>query len=318
MLAEELFRYDEIRRVLAEWGVPPLEPHAIACRGGVLKPCRGGTYRVNSQMLDDLRSCKYGVHASNLAAPIGSRLGKALGSPVYITDPVVVDELIPAARITGLRGIERKSTFHALSQRAAARIIAKKLGKRYSDCNFVIAHLGSGVSVGAHQKGRVIDVNNALDGDGPFGPERSGGLPTAQLINLCFDGSHDRESLLCTVRSKGGMFSLLGTKDGFKIQKMLQRGSPEAQVVMQAFVRQVAREIAGCAAVMSGNVDATVITGGMAKMSTIVRQIRSRVRFIAPVYVISRNLEMLALVQGGLRILKGDARPRVYPNPNRH
>jgi butyrate kinase len=230
----------------------------------------------------------------------------------YIVDPVVVDELHPAARISGHPEIERRSVFHALNQKAVARIYAASINRRYEDLNLVIAHMGGGVSVGAHKKGRVVDVNNALNGDGPFTPERSGGLPAGQLVDLCFSGRFTHSEILNMITGKGGMMAYLGTNDFIEVCKRAENGESRAMLVRDAFTYQVGKEIGSMAAVLSGHTDAIILTGGIAHHKTTVANIKSMVDFIADVIVYPGEDELKALAFNGLLALDGKIEIKAY------
>ena len=236
-------------------------------------------------MKDHLNGEIFGSHACNLGALIANDIASALPeAEAYIVDPVVVDELLPVARISGHPEIERRSVFHALNQKAVARIYAASVNRRYEELNLVIAHMGGGVSVGAHKKGRVVDVNNALNGDGPFTPERSGGLPAGQLVDLCFSGRYTHSEILNMITGKGGMMAYLGTNDFIEVCKRAENGESRAILVRDAFTYQVGKEIGSMAAVLSGNIDAIILTGGIAHHTTTVTNIKSMVDFIADGY----------------------------------
>jgi len=291
-------------------GFGPEQLDAVAARGGLLRPCRSGTYLVERPMLAELRVGWHGVHASNLAALAAARIAAAAEAPAFIVDPVVVDELCPEARLSGLPEISRRSAWHALNQRAVARRVARKLGRRYEDVNLVVAHLGGGTSVAAHRRGKAVDVNNALDGDGPFAVERSGGLPAGDLVRLAV--KTPRAEMLRKITGGGGMVAYLGTNDLFEVERRVARGERKARDVLAAMAYQVAKEIGACAAVLEGKVDAVVLTGGAARCRALVRRIRRRVRFVAPVHVVPGEMEMAALANGALRVLRGEEGPRRY------
>ncbi|MBN1908911.1 MAG: butyrate kinase [Pirellulales bacterium] len=289
------FRRDAVLRFLADTGVDLQACLAVAGRGGLTKPLSGGVYRVNAKMLRDLRSVKWGEHPSNLGAPLAYELEKKCGAPAFIVDPVVVDEFWPAARYSGHPTIERRSRFHALSQRAAARRAARERSVRYESKNFVVAHLGGGISIGAHRKGRVVDVNDALDGDGPFSPERSGSLPTGPLVAACFSGKHTQDDVRKMLVGHGGLFAYLGTNDCREVERRIRQGDGKAQEVYEAMAYQIAKWIGASAAVLSGQVEAVVLTGGVAASKTLVRLIRKYAGFVAPFVIYPEVEEMIAL-----------------------
>lgn len=306
------FRKEVILKVLSEKGIDINSLSTVVGRGGLLKPIESGTYKVNSTMLEDLRSGGIVQHASNLGGVIANEIASGLNIPSYIVDPVVVDEMEEVARLSGVPEIPRRSIFHALNQKAVAKRYAKEKGVSYKDLRLIIAHLGGGISVGAHRDGRVIDVNNALDGEGPFSPERSGGLPVGDLIKLCFSGKYTLEELMKKIVGKGGLVAYLNTNDAREVEKMIEDGNKDAELVYKAMAYQVAKEIGYCAAALSGKVDAVILTGGLAYSSRLVEWISDRVSFIANVVVYPGEDEMLALAEGGLRVLRGEEKAREY------
>ena len=301
-----------VLKYLTEHQIPLDSLDAVVGRGGLLHPLEGGCYRINDRMLDDLRQAAMGEHASNLGAMIARAIGDEICKPSFIVDPVVVDEMEPFARYSGAPEIPRLSIFHALNQKAEARHVAQSLNKRYDECNFIVAHLGGGISVGAHWRGRVIDVNNALDGDGPFSPERSGGLPAGQLARLCFLGKWTLDQITQRIKGHGGLVAYLGTNDGGEIAKRIEAGDGHAREVFEAMAYQVAKEIGAMAAVLEGKIDAIIITGGLAHIAFFVEWIVKRVRFIAPIRIMPGEDEMFALYEGGLRVLHGEEQAKEY------
>lgn len=306
------FRKETILEVLDEKGFDIRTLDAVVGRGGLLKPIESGTYSVNDKMLSDLKSGGLIQHASNLGAVIANEIASSLGIPSFIVDPVVVDEMNELARVSGMADIERKSIFHALNQKAVAKRYSKENGVRYEDINLIVAHLGGGISVGAHQGGRIVDVNNALGGDGPFSPERAGGLPVGQLIKLCFSGQYTEEQIMKKLVGKGGLVAHLGTNDGREVERMIAQGDKKAELVFNAMAYQIAKEIGSCAAVLSGKVDAVILTGGLAYNKTLVEQIAERVKFISKIVVYPGEDEMLALAEGALRVLRGEEVAKEY------
>ena len=259
-----------------------------------------------------MRDGVMGQHASNLGGLIADEIASSLPSATaYIVDPVVVDELQPVARISGHPAIERRSIFHALNQKAVARIYAASIDRKYEDLNLIIAHMGGGVSVGAHKKGRVVDVNNALDGDGPFSPERSGSLPAGQLAELCFSGKYSHNEIKSMLTGKGGMVAYLGTNSFIEVWKMAESGDEKAILICNAAAYQVSKEIGAMAAVLDGNVDAIILTGGMAYEKSYIKGIEDKVKFIAKVVVYPGEDEMKALAFNGLLALDGKLKLRL-------
>lgn len=284
---------------------------AVVGRGGLLKPIEGGSYIVSEAMLQELRAAERGEHASNLGAILAKEIADQLAIPAYIVDPVVVDELADIARLSGLPGYDRVSIFHALNQKAVARRICKEWGTRYDEVNLIIAHLGGGISVGVHHKGRVVDVNDALHGEGPFTPERAGGLPTKHVMSLCKSGASIDE-INRRIVGNGGLVAYLGTNDGREVVRRIEAGDKEAKLVYEAMAYQIAKEIASGSAVLSGIVDSIVLTGGLAYDTLLVKLITDRVQFIADVKVIPGEDEMIALTEGALRVLRGEEEAKEY------
>ncbi len=306
------FRKEIIINVLDSKGIKIGDLDAIVGRGGLLKPMISGTYSVNEIMLQDLKIGYQGQHASNLGGLLAKEISGAYNLPSFIVDPVVVDELDEVARVSGLPELSRNSIFHALNQKAVAKRYAKEMGKSYEDLNIIVAHLGGGVSVGAHHKGRIIDVNTALDGDGPFSPERAGALPTGDLVRLCFSGKYTEGEILKMLCGKGGFVAYLGTNDAREVEAAAKEGKKEAALVFEAFCYQIGKAIGECAAVLKGKVDAIILTGGIAYGKTVTDKISERTAWIAPIVVYPGEDEMLALAQGGLRVLKGEEEAKEY------
>ena len=287
--------------------------NAVVGRGGVIKPIESGVYSVNEKMKEDLKSGKYGEHSSNLGGLIAEDIALSLpNAKAFIVDPVVVDELEPVARISGHPKIERKSIFHALNHKAVTRIYSDSISRKYEDLNLIVAHMGGGISVAAHRKGKVVDVNNALDGDGPFSPERSGGLPAGQLVNICFSGDYSLSEVKLMLTGKGGMVAYLGTNSFEKICKMAQAGNTKAQLIKETVAYQVGKEIGSMAAVLKGEVNAIILTGGMAFNKQHVDSIKSMISFIAEVVVYPGEDEMKALASNGLLALNNKIKIKTY------
>jgi len=307
------FRKRIIENFLEENGYRINQFSAIIGRGGLLKPIKGGTYLVNELMVKELQECKYGEHASNLGGILAFELAKNSGIPAFIADPVVVDEMIPEAKLSGHPDFERKSIFHALNQKAVARKAARDIGKTYENANLIIVHMGGGISIGAHMKGRVIDVNNALDGDGPFTPERSGTLPLMQLIDLCYSKEYTYEQLKRKIKGEGGLMSYLQTNSAIEVQKMIDSGDKYAEVVYKAMAYQIAKWVGKMAAVLKKEVDAIVLTGGLAyDKKYMVKWLKEYVGFIGKVLVYPGGDEEKALALAVLRVLKGIEKVKNY------
>ena len=309
---QDLYRMEIIVRFLRERRLDFAKIQAVVGRGGLIHPIEGGTYTVNDQMVADLKRGVMGDHPSNCGGLIAYAISKSLGCEAFIVDPVVVDEMEPCARISGMPLIERKSIFHALNQKAVARDVAKQLNKPYDRLNLIIAHLGGGITVGLHKQGRVVDVNNGLDGDGPFSAERSGGVPVGDLIKACFSGEYNQSEMRKLVKGHGGMVAYLGTQDMRIVEEQVSDGDENARLIYHAMTYQVAKEIGALATVVHGSVDAIALTGGMARSERFVGLIRDSVAFIAPVYVIPGEEEMRALALGALRVLCGEEKAKNY------
>ncbi|MCL2670844.1 MAG: butyrate kinase [Clostridiales bacterium] len=297
---------------LAEYEVAVESLHAIIGRGGMLRPIPGGVYPVNEAMLRDLRNCVYGDHASNLGAQLARRMAEPLGIPAYIADPVVTDELSPLARLSGHPQIARRSVFHALNQRAVAKRFCAARGLHYEDVNLIVAHMGGGVTVGAHQYGRVVDVNDGLGGDGPYSAQRCGGLPAFGLLKLYDTEKLTPAQMAKKLTSDGGLLGYLGTDDGLEVSRRAQEGDKAARIVYEGMAYQVAKEIGACAAVLSGEVAAIILTGGFARDEELVGWIAERVRFIAEILVIPGEDELRALSEAALRALRGEETLMAY------
>ena len=306
------FRKEIITNLLKEKNFDIHSLNMVVGRGGMLKPIPGGTYAVTDDLLEDLKIGKQGQHASNLGGILAREIGDEIGVPSYIVDPVVVDELIPIARYSGVPELPRTSVFHALNQKAVAKRYAKEVGRPYDELNLVVVHMGGGVSVGAHEKGRVIDVFNALDGDGAFSPERAGAVPSGALIKMCFSGKYTEKEVYSKIVGKGGFNAYLGTNDMREVQKMASEGSEKAQELFDAFIFQVCKDIGSMACVLNGKIDQIILTGGIAYGEAVIKAIKEKTEWIAPITVYPGEDELLALVQGGLRVLNGEAKAMVY------
>lgn len=285
---------------------------AIASRGGGLKPISSGVYVINESMIFDLQTCKYLTHASNLGGLIAFDMAKQYNIPAYIADPVTVDELEPLARYSGLKGISRVSIWHALNQKYIARKAAKEIGKPYEKCNLIVVHMGGGISIGAHCNGQVIDVNNALNGDGPFSAERAGSLPTLPLAKMCFSGKFTKEEMKKKLAGKGGMVSHLQTNNAKDVEDRAEKGDKECLLITQAVIYQIARTIGEMSTVLCGKVDAIVFTGGMAYSKMIIDQIESYISFIASFKIYPGEDEMEALAVNIYRVISGSAVAKTY------
>lgn len=322
--SEELKKYDHITdqydfrkqiilEELKQANIDADQIGTIVGRGGLVKPIKSGVYNVNAKMLEDLKTGVLGQHASNLGGLIADDIAKSLpNAKAYIADPVVVDEMEDVARVSGHPEFKRVSIFHALNQKSIARTHAKQQGQEYENTNLIIAHMGGGISVGAHKKGNVVDVNNALDGDGPFSPERSGGIPAGQLVKICFSGHYSMDDVKQMIKGKGGLVAYLGTNEAYEMKQRTENGDKKAALIQDALAYQVAKEIGGLSAVLEGDINAILLTGGIAYGKPIVEAIKKRVKHLAPVYVYPGEDEMKALAMNGMRVLKGDTAPLEY------
>ena len=329
------FRRQLVLDELQRSGIP-LEFDAVIGRGGLVKPIAGGVYEINEQMIEDtLHGCVMHNHACNLGCLIAYEIAETINtqhpSPIatphsdqrsentlphicraFIADPGVVDELSPLARISGSPLMPRICIWHALNQRAIARRYARGIGREYEDLNLIICHLGGGISVAAHEHGRAIDANNALDGEGPFSPERAGSLPAADLIRLCYSGKYTEKQLLKRIAGQAGLTAHLGTNNMCEILQSIKDGDEHAQLLVDAMLYHTAKQIASEAAVLCGQIDAILLTGGMAHSDYVVSELRRRIGFLAPVYVFPGEDEMEALALNALAVLQGKRQAKVY------
>ncbi|MBE5881561.1 MAG: butyrate kinase [Lachnospiraceae bacterium] len=306
------FRKDIIVNLLAEKEFDIKSLNVVVGRGGMLKPIPGGTYEVTDALLEDLKIGKQGQHASNLGGILAREIGDSIGVPSYIVDPVVVDELMPIARYSGVPELPRTSVFHALNQKAVAKRYAKEQGVPYESLNLVVVHMGGGVSVGAHDKGRIVDVFNALDGDGAFSPERAGAVPSGALIKMCFSGQYTEKEVYKKIVGGGGFNAYCGTNDMRDVEKMANEGDAHAIEVREAFILQMAKDIGSMACVLSGKIDQIIVTGGIAYDKAVVAGLKARCEWMAPFTVYPGEDELLALTQGALRVMNGEETAKEY------
>lgn len=285
----------------------------IIGRGGLLKPIKSGVYAVNELMIEHLMHCQIGQHASNLGALIGNGLSKDIPhAKILIADPVVVDEFEEIARVAGHPKFERRSIFHALNQKSIAKTYAKSRFQKYEELNLIVVHVGGGITVGAHCNGRVIDVNQGLDGDGPFSAERSGTLPIGEVINMCFSGEFTVEEIRKMITGEGGLAAYLGTNSVLEIEARIREGDDYAKFIYEAMAYQVAKEIGAVSTVLKGKVDAILITGGVAYDERFVNWIKERVEFIAPIFIYPGEDEMRALAKNAFAVLSGEMEVMQY------
>ena len=320
--AEELKKFEKItdqyeyrQQMILQWlgeeGIEAGSLAAVVGRGGLLKPMPGGTYKVTDAMIEDLKIGVQGEHASNLGGIIAKAIAEGEGIPSFIVDPVAVDEFEDIARISGLPELPRRSLVHALNIKATSRRAAKDLDKSLEEANFIVAHLGGGISIAPVKKGKIVDVNNANEG-GPFSPERAGGLPVGEIIKLCYSGKYTQAEMKKKTVGSAGLVGYLGTNDARDVIKMIENGDKKAELIFDAMAYQIAKEIGASAAVLAGRVDAIVLTGGIAYSQLLCDKIAQRVQFIAPIKVYPGEGEMTALAEGAQRIVDGIEEAKIY------
>ncbi len=306
------FRRQAMDKFLQECETGAAELAAVVGRGGLLSPLPGGTYQVNEEIIDDLKNSRYGEHASNMGALLADSFTKDYGTPAYIVDPPIVDELQPLARYTGVKEIPRRSIWHALNIMAVVRQTCASEGFDVNNDNFVVAHIGGGISVAAIQKGRCIDVSNGLEA-GPFTPERAGALPTIELVKMCFSGKYSADEMKKLLVGRGGLVNYLGTSSLFDVEQKIEAGDKYATEVFAAMCYQIAKEIGSYVAVLKGNVKRIILTGGGSKCPPLVKEVSDYVSTFAPVHLVPGEDELAALAMGGLRVLRNEAEPLKYP-----
>lgn len=306
------FRKNIILDFLKKEGIDVKSFNVIVGRGGLLRPIPGGTYECSDKLLEDLKKAERGQHASNLGAILAREIGDEIGVPSYIVDPVVVDELEPVARLSGIPEIERVSIDHPLNQKAVARRYAKEIGKKYDEVSVIVVHMGGGTSTGVHKNGKMIDVYAALNGDGAFSPERANGIPALGLVDMCFSGKYTYAEMKKKIHGGGGLNAYLGTNDMREVNKMCEDGDEKAILVRDAFIYQICKNIGACATVLKGKVDQIILTGGIAYGQVITDAIKDRVEWIAPVKVYPGEDELLALAQGAIRVMNGEEKVQTY------
>lgn len=306
------FRRDVILDAIKQSGIELSQLDAVIGRGGLLKPIPSGTYEVNAQMIEDIKERPAGQHASNLGALLAAEIAARAGVKAYIADPVVVDELQDVARLTGLPALERQSIFHALNQKAVARVYADKIGKPYEELNLVVAHMGGGISIGAHRKGLVVDVNNALDGEGPFSPERAGTMPALAFAKMCMSGNYTLAEIAKMINGKGGVVAHLDTNDMREVENRYNAGDQKARLVADSMAYGVGKFIGQMIAVLKGEVDAVILTGGIAYDKNVVGYIKDMIEPMAKVVVMPGENELEALAMNAQRVLEGKLTPKVY------
>lgn len=304
------FRRDLIVDEIEKNGVKPSDLTCIVSRGGLLPPVPAGAFRVNQDMCDQLRLHPVNEHASNLGAAIAFSIAEANNIPAYIYDPVTVDELAPIARITGMKELQRKGLGHNLNMRAMAHKYAEQNGKKYEDITVIVAHMGGGVTVSLHHNGKIIDTVN--DEEGPFSPERAGGVPVPQILDMAYSGEYDIKALKKKLKNTSGLQAYLGTKDAREVESMIEGGNKEAELVYQAMAYQISKEIGALSTVVNGKVDAIILTGGIAYSKMFTGWISERTKFIAPVAILAGENEMDALANGALRVMRGQEEAKTF------
>lgn len=300
-----------ILKALADNNIDVNKLSAVIGRGGVISPIESGVYEVNDDLRHDLLNARM-QHASNLGGLLARDIADSIGVKSYIADPVVVDEMMPYARISGVPELPRESIFHALNQKAVARLFAKESDKKYEDLNLVVCHMGGGCTVSAHRRGRVIDTTNALNGCGPISPERSGSLPPGPLIRLCFSGKYTEEELIKKVHGKGGLFAHLGTTSVPEVLDRIMAHDLHAMLILRAMCYSIAKEIGAMAVALKGEVDAILLTGGIAHSKRVTDFIADHVDFIAPIFVYPGENELKALSENALAVLRGERSAKTY------
>lgn len=301
---ETAYRTNQILKELSNNDLPISDIKIIISRGGLIRPVHAGVYHVNEQMIKDLKTGVSGEDVVNLGGLIAHELSlKIPGSSAFVADPVVVDEFEDIARVSGHPEFRRRSVFHALEQKAVARKFAKTVQKKYEDLNLIVAHLGNGITVGAHCRGRVIDANQGLDGDGPFSPSRTGTVPLGDLINLCFSGKYTREELYSMITIDGGLFAYLGVHDGYTADQLASQGNEKATFFLRAMAYQVAKTVGAMYAVLNSGVDAILLTGGLVNSPVFMEELQSRIRNMAPVHTFPNEDDVESLAINGYYIM---------------
>lgn len=306
-------RTDVILSWLKDTGLSAEDLRAVVGRGGLLRPMTGGTYLVTEAMLEDLKLGFQGEHASNLGGIIAYEIASKVDIPAFIVDPVAVDEFEAVARVSGLPEIPRRSLVHALNIKAVTRRVCSKLDKSFENSSYVVAHLGGGISIAPVKNGRIIDVNNANE-DGPFSPERAGGLPAGEVAKMAYSGKYTYKELKKKLVGEAGLTAYLGTNDGRVVDRLIEEGYGKAELILKAMAYQIAKEIAAYSTTLMGKVDAVILTGGLAHNKRLVGWIKERVEFIAPIELVPGEDEMQSLYEGAARVVKGEEAAKIYEN----
>lgn len=311
---ETEYRVQQILNELKENEIPLEDIRIVIGRGGLVRPLKAGAYRINEAIIEDLKAGVSGDDVVNLGGLLANRLAQEIeGAEAYIADPAVVDEFDELARVAGHPEFERRSVFHALEQKSVARKFAKTILKKYEDLNLIVAHMGNGITVGAHQKGRVVDSNQGLDGDGPFSPTRAGNVPMGDLVKLCFSGKYTRKEVCQMLTVDGGLYGYLGTHDGYVVDNMARNGDEKAKFYLRAMAYQTAKTVGAMYAVLKGQVDAILLTGGLTQSKFVMDELLDRIKGMAPCHTYSSEDDVETLALNGYYILQGDLIPMEYP-----
>jgi butyrate kinase len=305
ILEQQEYRTEIVWDIIKEWQINLGNLSAVMARGNLLPHLKGGGYLVEENMIRALKAGKASPHASNLGALIAFGIAQQLGIPAYIYDSVTADEFTDIARITGIPGVRRESMCHVLNMKAVSRKVASNMGRRYKDMNLIVAHMGGGITIGAHEKGRIVDAFR--DDDGPFSPERAGSIPLLYVIDMCYSGKYTKKEMIKFIRGSGGMKALLGTGDCREIENMIEAGNEKARIIYEAQAYQIAKGIGLMATVLSGKIDYIILTGGMVYSGKMTKMVTDRVNFIAPVIAVPGENEMESLALGAIRLLNGEA-----------
>ncbi len=313
IMDQKNFRKEAILDFISKNHIELKDFDCIITRGGCCKPIESGIYEISQEMLSDIASEQYGVHPSSIGSTIASDLGRKYHILAITANPPTTDELCMLARYSGIKEINRTSLFHALNNKAIAHEYAKKRSVAYENLNLIVVHMGGGISVAAHHKGKIIDANNVIDGDGPFSPERAGTLPVGQVIKMCFNGDFTQDEMMKKIRGgSGGLISYLGTNSGLEVEARINNGDEYAEEVYKAMAYQVSKEVGAAAAVLKGKVDGIIFTASLAFSELFTGWVKERVEFIAPVEIMAGENEMFSLAENALRYLSGEEVHKPY------
>lgn len=299
-------RKDSILNLLDNHKLDLHDLNCVISRGGVCKPIKSGIYYLSGQMLEDVKSCRYGIHATSVGCIIASEIGEEYNIPAITANPSTVDEFCTFARYTGVKEWPNVSKFHALNQKAIAQRYSKEINKSYDSLKLIVLHLGGGFSIAAHEKGLIIDVNNGLDGTGPFSPERAGTLPIGDVIHACYNSGLSEDEMMYKIKGGGGLMSHLGTNSGLEVEERINNGDKHAEEVYEAMAYHISKEIGGAAAVLKGEVDAIIFTGSLSYSERLIGWIKERISFIGPIVLMPGENEMLSLAENAFKFLNGE------------